>query len=272
MNPSTAAQLAHAAYGSDSHIVSVSQSVGFDNALIFERQQTRAFVAFNDSRMAVVFRGTKTWRHWAYNFDFRKVEHRNAKGHAGFLAELNHVWDDVESTVFDLIANGIHKHHWIGHSKGGGEANWGVARMLQNALDAMHSGRHKRASRLWPNGLQTFGCPRVFTPRTANTISTLMEGRISRWCSPNDLVAHMPLKQTGFDHAGPESLLPPHGQPVVNPGPLTRAKAMAGSLTADTKRQKKWIGKLRAAIREGGADHSMGLYAWKLAQLYGKTG
>ncbi len=122
----------------DDHQKSVSDEIqgwGFqpENTGFFDVKGTQAFLAADDEKLIVAFRGTEpdVLEDWVTDAKIRKTAGPFGDVHRGFMQALNYIWPDIEATIEGFL-NKKNRTVWItGHSLGGALATLATA-MLQN--------------------------------------------------------------------------------------------------------------------------------------------
>ena len=158
---------------------------------------TQGYVAADERRMLVAFRGTESLPDWVANVQVAKDPGpwRSTNVHEGF--------QDAFLPTALLIGKAIgelrrEQEIWItGHSLGGALAVLLAATLLENGIPV--------------EGLYTFAAPRVGDERFAERLNAALQGKAHwRVVNDGDLVPHLP-SEWRFDHAGERRLLTDRG-------------------------------------------------------------
>ncbi|MCA9183804.1 MAG: lipase family protein [Planctomycetales bacterium] len=162
-------------------------SVGFEEYEFFDRDGAQAYIVANQHDCVVVCRGTEPneWNDIKADVNALTVIAENAgRVHRGFKREVDDLWPKLERALRDN-----QKPLWFtGHSLGG-------------AMATICAGRCKLAEiSSNPEGLFTFGSPRVGNNRYINFVSIPHY----RWVNNNDIVARVPPPWLGYSHSGRE--------------------------------------------------------------------
>jgi len=183
---------------------------GFDEVKTFDARRgrdidTQGFIAANDRRVLVAFRGTDSKADWLTNFQASRDPgpFARSKVHEGFQDAFFPAVLDIGRTLERFRTN--RQDIWVtGHSLGGALAVELVAVLLRDRIDV--------------SGLYTFGAPRLGNPRFADAFDERMKGRPSfRVANAGDLVPHVPMEPL-FSHAGNRVLFDTDGSRKTSKG------------------------------------------------------
>nr|MCU0570716.1 lipase family protein [Oculatellaceae cyanobacterium Prado106] len=171
----------------------------------FDLGATQAFIAADEQKIILVFRGTDSMRDWLGNFDIDLVGGpMGGRVHEGFSLALSLIWKDIQLTLEALkpkqvltkseLTDGTRKEVkapsiWItGHSLGGALATLSAARLREK--DQM------------VHGLYTFGSPRVGDREFQEEFNGDFRSRAFRFVNKNDAVTRIPLRALYYSHVG----------------------------------------------------------------------
>jgi triacylglycerol lipase len=150
---------------------------------------TQAFVAADDHKIIVSFRGTEPSKLKDILSDLRldRVYFPLGLIHAGFIKAVDSAWREIAPTI-RLFQDNNQTLWFTGHSLGAALATLGVAKMLDFAIPV--------------SGLYTFGQPRVGNQNFADAMNKEMEKRYFRFVNNNDVVTRVPLRSMGYSDCG----------------------------------------------------------------------
>ena len=175
----------------DPEVINTIKSWGFDESKIkfFDSHETQAFLAADNDKIIIAFRGTepKRLKDWVTDAKVRKTAGPYGDVHRGFSKALSYVWSDIEDAIDELRDN--KQSIWLtGHSLGAALATLATGLIETN----------ERA--LTVSGLYTFGSPRVGSHRFAKQFN-LDNNSVFRFVNNNDVVTRVPLSLT-YSHVG----------------------------------------------------------------------
>ncbi len=166
---------------------------------------TQGFLATNNERTIIVFRGTDSKEDWRTNLQFSKEPgpFGDSFVHKGIQEAFFHV-------AFD-IGQLIERHHtpekelWLtGHSLGGALSIILAANLLKRQIHI--------------DGIYTFAAPRIGDEAFSNTLNSTLKGLHVRVVNENDLVPYLPLEAL-FTHSGNIVLLAENGSNLTDVTP-----------------------------------------------------
>ena len=163
---------------------------------------TDLYLAWQDEFVVVAFRGTEPdeWADMLTNSRFALVPWQTGKVHCGFKQAIDVVWPRLQEELDSLSAS---RRVWFcGHSLGA-------------ALATLAADRHSS-----PQGVCTFGCPRVGDRTFARAFSQRLAGRTLRYVNHYDVVTHVPPPLFGYKHVDVQRFIAPDGTVSSNPPPL----------------------------------------------------
>jgi hypothetical protein len=181
------------AYSSDQTIRSTFGNVGISDEVKYfaGAPSTEAYVVSMPDAILLAFRGTQVDSFWPSVIDFavdaQLLPAPDSHGdlvHAGFLAALNEVWDNISAQV---RAEQVRQSRpfWItGHSLGAALATLAANRCGDDPMFGL-------------KGVYTYGSPRVGDA----TFGARIRVPVFRFCNDSDLVPHLPLGLL-FRHVG----------------------------------------------------------------------
>lgn len=161
--------------------------LGFTDGKFFNCGGAQAYWFQNKFDSVVVFRGTEVheWNDIAADANaLTALAETVGKVHRGFKTEVDEIWPHIES---ELEKNT--KTLWFcGHSLGGAMATICAGRCMLSYIKSE------------PEGLYTFGSPRVGCKRYVNHVKLPHY----RWVNNNDIVTRVPPAWLGYRHSGTE--------------------------------------------------------------------
>lgn len=196
---------ARLAYNNPAECTAFARQWQFTRSRFIDRRETQCLVMANSSAIVVAFRGTEPDRlkDWMSDFDTRFVDGPFGRVHLGFDLALSHVWDELNACVAQFQDQG--QSLWVtGHSLGAALASLAAARWRE-ADKPVH-------------GLYNFGGPRVGDRTFERTFDQDFGSRNFRFVNNADLVTRVPLRTTGFSHAGTLMYFSDKGKLSVDPG------------------------------------------------------
>lgn len=180
----TSRQLSALAYKEPDEIRAEAKRLGFDDVRIIEDPATgtQGFVAADDERAYVVFRGTEEAKDLKTCFDFRRTPAHGGSVHSGFKRSADSVRDQVRTALADI--GGDKETVVCGHSLGGAVAEL-------TALDLAKSGREVE-------GVHVFGAPRVGDKGFAAEYDRHLGAKTHLHVRKNDPIPRVPPRFLGF--------------------------------------------------------------------------
>jgi len=173
------------------NIINTIKSWGFEKNKIrfFDSHGTQAFLAVDDEKIIISFRGTEPDKleDWVSDAEVRKTSGPYGDVHRGFFKALGYVWPNIEDAIDDVRDK--NQSIWItGHSLGAALATLATALIDTNE------------QALTVSGLYTFGSPRVGSHRFAKKFNANNKS-VFRFVNNNDVVTRVPLSIT-YSHVG----------------------------------------------------------------------
>lgn len=161
------------------------------------KTDTQGFIAADDKRVYIVFKGTSNAKDWETNrnIKFTTLSH-GFKAHKGF----SKAYQSVSETI--RIALEAHKGKDIyitGYSLGGALANVCFYDVTYNLG-------------IQVSKLITFGSPRVFDEDSAALLNNLYPNVHHRIVNNNDIAPHVPPELLGYGHWGSLGYFTEHGE------------------------------------------------------------
>lgn len=159
------------------------------NVRFIDKNETQCFVAGDDEKIIISFRGTEPSKMQDLMSDIklRFTEHPLGKVHRGFLAAIDYAWGDTIKTIQEFQTQD--QTIWFaGHSLGAALATLGVAKMY-DLNQPVH-------------GLYTFGQPRTGDTKFAERFDAKYKLSSFRFVHNNDIVTRVPLSAMGYKHIG----------------------------------------------------------------------
>jgi triacylglycerol lipase len=189
------AELAKVSYYPPEDVANVVAAIGFEHREYFDRDGAQAYLLANQHDCVVVCRGTEPHEWNDIKADANAVSvlaETVGKVHRGFKREVDDLWPRLEQA----LKNNDKPLWFAGHSLGG-------------AMATICAGRCKLAEiPSNPNGLFTFGSPRVGDRRYINYVKIPHY----RWVNNNDIVCRVPPSWMGYRHSGRELYLNAFGK------------------------------------------------------------
>ena len=188
-----------------------------------DRGGAQAYVLGNTTDIVVACRGTEPndWNDVKADVNaFMVVAETVGRVHRGFKQEVDDLWPALE----EIIATEERSLWFTGHSLGGAMATICAGRCFLAHIPAV------------PQGVYTFGAPRVGTKRYINNVDV----DLTRWVNNNDIVPRVPPTWFGYRHTGRRVYINTYG-----------------NIRKMTKRQRtkdRWRG-FAASLRQGKVDH-----------------
>jgi triacylglycerol lipase len=177
------------AYESETKITATL--AGWDMRLerFFDVQDTQAFLAADDEKYILAFRGTdfSALKDWMTDADIQQVNGPAGKVHEGFLCAVNSIWRELWKILDQQRGQ---RSLWVtGHSLGGALATLAVAKIR---LEKAHP----------VDGLYTFGQPRVGDADFAYRFDQDFKDRTFRFVNNQDIVPRVPLRVLNYHDTG----------------------------------------------------------------------
>lgn len=188
-----------------------------------DREGAQAYIFGSDTDVVVACRGTEPndWNDVKADVNaFMVVAETVGRVHRGFKQEVDDLWPQLE----ELIADEERTLWFTGHSLGGAMATISAGRCYLAHIPAI------------PEGVYTFGSPRVGTKRYINHADV----NLVRWVNNNDIVPRIPPTWMGYRHTGRRIYINTYG----------KVRRM-------TKRQRtkdRWRGFMES-LKKGKVDH-----------------
>ena len=145
------------------------------NVRFIDKNETQCFVAGDDEKIIISFRGTEPSKMQDLMSDLklRFTAHSLGKVHRGFLAAIDYAWGDTIKTIQEFQTQD--QTIWFaGHSLGAALATLGVAKMYDLRRPV--------------HGLYTFGQPRTGDNEFAETFDAKYKSSSFRFVHNNDIV------------------------------------------------------------------------------------
>jgi hypothetical protein len=194
---------------------------------------SRGFVAEGRGFVFVAFAGTDpiVAADWAINLD---ITH-NAEGiHRGFANAMDAGWRQIATTLASLQSP-ARRFLVTGHSLGA-------------ALAVLFAQRLKNESGITPDGIYTFGMPRLGSEKFAHRFNQKLGAKTYRLIYGEDIVARIPTSEMGYRHVGRSLLVKSnnrfdagHLSDVPSDAPLLAGKLRALLKTAATPAQEESV-------------------------------
>ena len=166
---------------------------GFPNFEFFDVKGTQAFIAGDNEKIIVSFRGTepKYLEDLLTDVRFALVDGPGGQVHAGFNQSVALVWESLRDhiTKFQDNAERPQALWFTGHSLGAALATIAVARL-----------RHDEDKPVY--GLYTFGHPRTGDQQFADHVNRDSMTRTYRFVNNNDVVTRVPFRSMRYRHVG----------------------------------------------------------------------
>ena len=207
-HPDNAVALAEAAllaYSDAASIASNALQWGFPRSRFIDRRETQTFVMANDQAVVVAFRGTEPGKllDWMSDLDTQFADGPFGLVHDGFNLALSRVWEELNASVAEFQDQG--QSLWLtGHSLGAALATLATARWREQDKPV--------------HGLYHFGSPRVGDRVFERTFDQDFAARNFRFVNNADLVTRVPLRATGYSHAGTMLYFTDKGDLTADPG------------------------------------------------------
>jgi hypothetical protein len=172
----------HLAYYETDRLEQELRKTGLRLEACFSEKSTQAFLATSDKSAILAFRGTESDDLADLKIDadiLLATFTAAARVHRGFLAALDEIWEAADESLQGLTAQGL--------------SIWYTGHSLGAALATLAAARRK------PNGLFTFGSPRVGD----EAFVRLLDGvRVQRIVNCSDMAATVPGSILGYRHVG----------------------------------------------------------------------
>lgn len=186
------ARAAHLAYAPDNQVEGRAQAeLGASQAKFITANGTQCFIAADDQKIVVAFRGTEPKRIEDWLTDLNSDLTAGPLGgqvHAGFWHALNAVWQSVERTISRFREGGSKSLWFTGHSLGAALATLAVARFRDDDRPV--------------DGLYTFGQPRTGDRTFARNFDIDFKSQAFRFVNNNDVVTRVPTRSMLYSHVG----------------------------------------------------------------------
>lgn len=182
-------QAALLAYENGATIVEKTEEWGLRKCAFISEKDTQCFVAADNRKIILAFRGTepKKIRDWMSDARIVQVSGPFGKVHKGFDRALRAVWSQVQDTIASYRDRA--QSLWItGHSLGGALALLAMAYLRDEDRPVY--------------GLYTFGQPRVGNREFERTFNQDCRGICFRFVNNNDVVTRVPLRAMNYSHVG----------------------------------------------------------------------
>ncbi|NOR69816.1 MAG: DUF2974 domain-containing protein [Methylomarinum sp.] len=175
----------------DPDVINTIESWGFEKQKImfFDSHGTQAFLAVDDEKIIIAFRGTEPdkLKDWVTDAKVRKTSGPYGDVHRGFSKALSYIWSNIEEAIDDVRDN--NQTIWLtGHSLGAALATLATG-LIQTNEEPLNV-----------SGLYTFGSPRVGSHRFAKNFN-YDNACVYRFVNNNDVVTRVPLSIT-YSHVG----------------------------------------------------------------------
>lgn len=196
-NPQNAWALAVAsklAYESTADAMKAALSDAGFNAANFQlitKGDSQCFVASDDEKVVVSFRGSANFGNWISDFDaVPKPFQIGMFVHKGFDDALDLLWDDLTAAIGQYRTREKGQSLWVtGHSLGAAMACLAAARLIL-------------INRATVNGLYTFGHPRTGSVSFERAFDAEFEAKTFRFVNDSDVVTRVPPREMGYQHVG----------------------------------------------------------------------
>ncbi|MEI3652272.1 MAG: lipase family protein [Dolichospermum lemmermannii FEM_B0920] len=159
------------------------------NVRFIDKQETQCFVAGDDEKIIISFRGTEPCKIQDLMSDLklRFTDHPLGKVHRGFLKAIDYAWADTIKTIQEFQTK--EQTIWFtGHSLGAALATLGVAKMYDTNKPV--------------HGLYTFGQPRTGDSKFAENFDLKYKSSSFRFVHNNDIVTRVAPSALGYKHIG----------------------------------------------------------------------
>jgi len=178
-------------YEDKSEFNGVLEKYGMKDSQFFDKEDTQALVAHNDSAIIIAFRGTSSVEDALTDAKIKLIQDPGTKGkiHEGFKTGLDKVWLDIWNTVGRIRVHDKRPIWLTGHSLGGALALTAAARL-------------RFEKNVIINGLYTFGQPRVGDLAYVKACNRAFGLQYFRFVHNNDIVPRVPMRVMGFEHTG----------------------------------------------------------------------
>lgn len=232
------ARVAAYAYKNDTAANPVYSKLGYTHHKFIDIKGAQMHACWNNDEMVLAFRGTEPNELSDVAADLNVIPDRVATGgwvHNGFQKELEKLWQDILILLADKLES--RKLYICGHSLGAAMAT--IA-----------------ASRLNPDGLYTYGSPRVGSKKFIRNINCPHYRHVNN----NDVVTKVPFDFLGYRHHGTLYYMDFYGNIC--------------EMTLRQRIKDSWRGRV-AAFKKGQAfdgiyDHKAENYVRYLEKNYGK--
>jgi triacylglycerol lipase len=159
------------------------------NFQLITQQDSQCFVAGDDQKVVVSFRGSANFGNWISDFEaIPKIFLVGMFVHKGFDDALDLVWDDVKAA--------------IGTFRDKGQSLWFTGHSLGAAMACLAVARWILIDRATANGLYTFGQPRTGSVSFEQTFDGQFGTKTFRFVNDSDIVTRVPPREMGYKHVG----------------------------------------------------------------------
>ena len=226
------AEISALAYYSDEIARELAADLGFPEVQFFERDGSQAYLLRNFDDCVIVCRGTEPHEWNDIRADVHAVfvlAETAGRVHRGFKREVDDLWPLLEKA----LSSNSRTLWFAGHSLGGAMATICAGRCRLSHIDSN------------PQGLFTFGSPRVGNKRYVNYVNL----EYTRWVNNNDIVTRVPPAWMGYRHTGTEIYIDAHG----------RVRKLYGWRRTKDRLRGLWMGLRRWQI-DPFSDHAIDQY------------
>ena len=181
---------------------------GFNKFEFFDRRETQAFLAADDDKIIVVFRGTEPTNlaDWFSDLDIDLVDGPVGKLHHGFSRAYSFVAQDIEDAIAELRRVNVVDVAGLKDRKRAGPGSmqslWFAGHSLGGALATVAVVDFKLRQDKPVRGVYTFGQPRVGDGDLARAFNAVFKQHAFRFVNNNDVVTRVPPRGKGYSHMG----------------------------------------------------------------------
>ena len=182
-------QAALLAYENETRVAAGVKAWGMKKCAFISERETQCFVAADNKKIILAFRGTEPnkLRDWMSDARVVQVSGPFGKVHKGFDRALRAVWPRVQDTIVQFRDRA--QSLWItGHSLGGALALLAMAYLRDEDRPVY--------------GLYTFGEPRVGNRTFERNFNQDCRALCFRFVNNNDVVTRVPLRAMNYSHVG----------------------------------------------------------------------